>query len=254
MAWVAIGSAVIGAGASIYGASQEADAQSEASETSFLMALEAITFQDEAMGEISALQDPWITAGTNALEALQNAPDFEFTPETFEFMADPSYEWRVNEGIEALDASGASDGRVLSGAQDKALMTYGQDMASQEYQNAWNRFMQEEQFRYNTEVGEFGINQGSDQFLAGAGQNATNVLSQAYANDATAKANLLMGGTAGYNTGAINSAEATSDGASGVATAINTGVSNYLIQDSAPTTPTATPTTPSSYDNVLDLF
>ena len=190
-----------------------------------------MTFQDDAMGEISALQEPWITAGANALEALQNAPDFEFTPETFEFMADPSYEWRVNEGISALDASGASDGRVLSGAQDKALMTYGQDMASQEYQNAWERYMAEQQFDYNTQVGEYGINQGADQFLASSGQSASNALSTAYANTATAKGNLLLGGTASQNTGDINSAEATNDGLAGATTALNTGVENYLLQD-----------------------
>ena len=253
MAWVAIGSAVIGAGASLYGASQEADAQSEASETSFLMAMEAMTFVDEGTEQIAELQEPWITAGINALEAIVNTPDFEFTPETFDFMADPSYEWRVNEGIDALDQSASSTGTLLSGAQSMAITEYGQDMASQEYQSAWERWMAEQQFDYNTQVGEYGINMGTDMAIMGAGQDATNVLSQTYANDASSKANLLLGGTAGYNTGAINSAEAVSDGASGVATAVNTGISNYLVQPSAPTAPT-TPTTPPSYDNVLDLF
>ena len=227
-----VASTVISAGSQYMAGEEEADANSEAGETSFLMALEAMTFQDEALGEIEALQEPWRIAGENALEALQNAPDFEFTPETFEFMADPSYEWRVDEGISALDASAASDGRVLSGAQDKALMEYGQNMASQEYQSAWERWMAEQQFDYNTQVGEYAINQGADQFLASSGQSATNVLSQAYTNTADDKANYLLGGTSAYNTGQISSAEATSDAMTGTATAINTSLDNYLIQDS----------------------
>ena len=219
MAWVAIGSAVIGGVTSYMGGKAEAKANEEAGERSYLASMEANRFQDEAMGNIKELQEPWRVAGENALQAIIDMPDFEFTAETFQQMADPSYEWRVNQGVEALDRSGASSGRVLSGAQDKALMTYGQDMASQEYSNAFNRA----KTTHDT-------NLSKQQNLAGAGQNAPNLLSQAHQNDATLKSQNLLGGTQAVNMGEINSAEAQSDAMSGIATSVNTGVENYLLQ------------------------
>lgn len=67
-----------------------------------------------------------------------------------EWQRDPGYQWRMDQGIEARDRSAASKGMLLSGAQRKALDTYGQNAASEEYGNYFNRLAG----------------------LAGAGQNA----------------------------------------------------------------------------------
>jgi hypothetical protein len=52
---------------------------------------------------------------------------------------DPSYQFRLNEGLKGVSASAAGKGALKSGATLKALQNYGQQAASQEYANAYGR-------------------------------------------------------------------------------------------------------------------
>jgi hypothetical protein len=54
---------------------------------------------------------------------------------------DPGYAFRLAEGQKAIDRSAAAKGGLQSGAALKAAAEYGQSMGSQEYGNAYNRFM-----------------------------------------------------------------------------------------------------------------
>lgn len=54
---------------------------------------------------------------------------------------DPGYAFRLAEGQKAIERSTAARGGLQSGAALKAAARYGQEMGSQEYQNAYNRFM-----------------------------------------------------------------------------------------------------------------
>ena len=54
-------------------------------------------------------------------------------------MQDPSYQWRLQQGMEGLEGSAAARGGLLSGGLARKLTRYGQDYASTEYNNAWNR-------------------------------------------------------------------------------------------------------------------
>ncbi len=49
------------------------------------------------------------------------------------FQASPGYQWRVGEGVKALDRSAASKGMLLSGAQAKGVTDYGQNQGSEEF-------------------------------------------------------------------------------------------------------------------------
>lgn len=63
----------------------------------------------------------------NAKEIQQQAlADFETTP---------GYQFRMDEGIKALDRTAASRGLLRSGAQQKAITDFGQNIASEEYGN-----------------------------------------------------------------------------------------------------------------------
>jgi hypothetical protein len=64
----------------------------------------------------------------------------EFTPEAFAAGQDPGYGFRMSEGLKAVDRQAAARGGLISGAALKASQRFGQDMASQEFQNAYNRF------------------------------------------------------------------------------------------------------------------
>lgn len=66
------------------------------------------------------------------LASLQRG-DTQFTPQ------DPSYKFRMDQGMEAVNRGMAAQGQIGSGLQMKALNDYGQQAGSQEYSNEWNR-------------------------------------------------------------------------------------------------------------------
>lgn len=81
---------------------------------------------------------PYADYGKNALSRLQQ---FESSPEAAKQMlyADPSYQFRLQQGMSGLENSAAARGGLLSGNTLKAISDYNQNAASQEYGNVWNR-------------------------------------------------------------------------------------------------------------------
>lgn len=70
-----------------------------------------------------------------AYQAPNTSPaDFKFSQD------DPSYQFRLQQGQQALERSAFSKGMGLSGNLGQALVDYGQGAASQEYQSAFNRY------------------------------------------------------------------------------------------------------------------
>lgn len=92
----------------------------------------------------SALLDPYGAAGGTSTQSLLDlASGLNAPQEKFQFSEDdPSYQWRLQQGQQALERSAAGRGGLQSGATLKALTNYSQGAASQEYQAAFNRFME----------------------------------------------------------------------------------------------------------------
>lgn len=68
----------------------------------------------------------------------------DFTaPTAGDVLKDPSFQFRLDQGRKALEASAAGKGILRSGGSMKDLLGYGQQFASQEYGNVYNRAMQE---------------------------------------------------------------------------------------------------------------
>lgn len=173
---------IVNAVADVFGfgpASKQAEATTSAANISAGASREALDLQRRMYEEGVARQQPWLQAGQNALAKLATASDY--TPFGMsQFQADPGYAFRLSEGQKALERSAAARGGLLSGATGKALTRYGQDMGSQEYMNAFNRYQAERQARL-----------GPLQSLAGVGQTAANTLGTAgqnYAGSANALA------------------------------------------------------------------
>lgn len=70
---------------------------------------------------------------TTSPQTTPTAPDYSA------FYKSPGYDFRLNEGINALDRSAAARGRLYSGAQMKGINNYAQGVASEEYNNYANR-------------------------------------------------------------------------------------------------------------------
>jgi len=105
------------------------------------------------------------------------------------FQADPGYNFRMSEGLKALDRQAAARGGMMSGAALKAAGRYGQESASQEFGNAYNRYRQNRADQL-----------GPLSDLMTGGTNATNATNTAMGNYGTNAANLM--GQAGQATGA----------------------------------------------------
>jgi len=130
-------------------------AATNAAEIQAQSAREARALAEKMFNEQKALQEPYRSAGITAQNQLLNllglsgntaAAEYGKFARPFgmsDFQADPGYAFRLSEGMKALEASRAAKGGLLSGATGKALQRYGQEMGSQEYGNAFNRFQTE---------------------------------------------------------------------------------------------------------------
>lgn len=198
MTWVAAaiaGSAVLGSISARSAASQQADAANNAA---------ALT--QGQYEQTRADQAPWRAAGVTALNALTPLAT-NYTPfGQTNWTQDPGYAFRLSEGNKALNANAAARGGLISGNALKAAQSYGQQMGSQEYQNAFNRYQTERNAQLNPL-----------QSLAGIGQTATNYTNTAGANAASTAGNYLTSGAAANAAGTV-----------GTANAINSGLSSYL--------------------------
>jgi hypothetical protein len=60
-------------------------------------------------------------------------------PGGYNFMTEPGYQFRFEEGQRALDRGAAARGGLLSGGYGRKAIRYGQGFASNEYANVYNR-------------------------------------------------------------------------------------------------------------------
>jgi len=194
MTWVAV---AIG-GSALIGAVVSNNASNRAASTAANAANQANATQWGMYNQNRDDQAPWRTSGGQAVGQLaagfQPGGEFDHQFGMGDYQADPGYAFRLQQGQTALDRAGAASGRSLSGAQIKAGVDYNSGAASQEYGNAYNRFMNNRTTRF-----------GELSNLAGLGQSSVGATGQA-----------------GTQTGQIMGANTT--GAAGVAA--NAGMAN----------------------------
>jgi len=176
-----IGSSLLGGSAAQSAASTQADAANRAADLQYQQWKESV-----------ALQEPWRKAGEQALNKLIAATDYvPFTVQ--QFQQDPGYQFRLSEGLKALDRQAAARGGLISGGALKAAERYGQEMGSQEYTNAFNRYQAERAARLAPLQSLAGVGQTTAQQLGAAGQTMAANVGQAGAEAAKARASGYMG-------------------------------------------------------------
>jgi hypothetical protein len=161
---------------------------------------------DQAYQRQAGFQRPYIQSGLTAQNQIMQlmglggdttAADYgqyakQFGTEQFE--QDPGYAFRQAEGMKALERSASARGGLLSGGALKGIQRFGQDLASQEFSNAFNRYQTERSARLGTLGG-----------LSSAGQSASNNMSNfagmygsQTAENALGRANAMAGNAANY--------------------------------------------------------
>jgi len=95
----------------------------------------------------------------------QAPPEFKYdkqfgAPDEAALKADPSFQFRLDQGRKALEQSAAGRGLLRSGGTLKDLVDYGQNFATQEYANVYNRKFNEYKFDYDKEADIYQTNYG----------------------------------------------------------------------------------------------
>jgi hypothetical protein len=139
---------------------------------------------------------------SSGLNVDRNSPDFGRYARDFgmsDFQADPGYAFRMSEGMKGLERSAAARGGLLSGGTLKGIQRFGQDLASQEYTNAFNRYQTNRAAQLNPLQSLAGVGQTTANTLGQAGENYASQSGATSANLANTLANLGM--TAGATQG-----------------------------------------------------
>lgn len=202
--WVAgavVGSALIGSSAARSASGAQTQAAAQSADVSKAISDQQIALAREQYAANVGLQEPFRQAGIKGQNRLMDvlglsgntgaqgygsaARDFSMA----DFQADPGYAFRLSEGQKALERSAAARGGLLSGGTGKALQRFGQDLGSQEYTNAFNRY----------QVNRSNLLQPL-QSLAGQGQTTANTIGN-YGQAMTSDINASLGN---YGTNASN--------------------------------------------------
>lgn len=166
----AIVAAGVGAVGGIAGGIIQGNAASDAAKKQQDAASQANALQERMYNQTRADQEPWRQAGATALGQL-GSQDFQRDFNMSDFQKDPGYDFRMQQGQQALERSAAARGGLNSGATLGAISRYGQDYASNEYQNAYNRFNNDRNQRFSRLSSIAGMGQGANSALGQAGQN-----------------------------------------------------------------------------------
>lgn len=151
-------------------ANTQANAANQAAQLQAKSAADALAFEKQQYATQQANQAPWLASGTQALGQLQSMPSFQGPGA--DFTQDPGYQFRVAQGLKAIQNSAAARGGALSGGTLKGITDYSSGAASQEYNNAFNRSLSTYQTNQNALLSRAGLGQNATQQLGQAGTAA----------------------------------------------------------------------------------
>tara|TARA_R110000868_G_scaffold125249_1_gene330914 strand:- start:2064 stop:2777 length:714 start_codon:yes stop_codon:yes gene_type:complete len=167
----------------------------KASKTQAQSAQQGIDAQERMFNRQNELQEPFRKAGEEALNKLIPLAS-NYTPFGMnQFQQDPGYAFRLSEGMKALDRTAAARGGLLSGSTLKGAQRYGQDLGSQEYMNAFNRYQTERNAQLNPLQSLAGLGQTATGTLTNAAGQMGQNLAAGYGNIGQARASGYVGGT-----------------------------------------------------------
>lgn len=251
--------ALIGGGTSLLGGILGSSAASKAAQQQQQAALNASNFaknnQNQALGDIGQNLNsqlgalaPYEQAGKSALGnlsdllgtpgqgLLQNWDQSFQAPTAAQAAATPGYQFAVQQGNKALQASAAARGGLLSGGTAKALDQYNQGLADtnyqqvynnafQNYQQNYNQFQQGQANQYNRLMGQAGLGEwGTGAAVNALGQASGQQVGTLLDTSRTVGQDLTNAGAAAAS-GTVGSANAWNGALSGIGNAAG----NYAL-------------------------
>jgi len=147
----------------------------EAASAANVSAQQDIDLRRRMYEEDVARRQPFYQAGVNALPGYLSGiePGGELVRgfSQADYQADPGYAFRLGEGQKALDRQAAARGGLISGSALKAAQRYGQEMGSQEFGRAYERFRETQGLRRNALAGVVGFAPTAAGSMAAGGQS-----------------------------------------------------------------------------------
>lgn len=264
-------SGILGASAADKAAKQQAAAGQQASNLAGAAGSQAQAAQQSQLKSEGANEQPFVGAGQQAVGSLSNllAPGGQLTQGYGSFNAptgvteqnDPGYQFRLQQGQNALQNSAAARGGLLSTGTAKNLNDYAQNSASAEYGNVYNRALgtyQTNQNNFNTNnsnlynrlAGVSQLGQGAASSLNSVQQSGTNNLTGNLLNTAQIQGNDITGIGNAQSAGTIRQADAIGGALSNGANAIGQGISLSALLGARNASNTVAPTnTNVTYDS-----
>ena len=164
----------------LFGGGGGGDAAVQAAQIQAAGSERAAQLQYQMYQDAVARLQPWLKAGGASVEqlgGLYNLPGYTKVDPTQTLQATPGYNWLLGQGAQARELAAASKGLNLSGAQQRGLTSFGQNLA---LTNAWNPYISGLQNLSGTGVGAAGTaggwgmkageNMGQDYLLAAQAQ------------------------------------------------------------------------------------
>ena len=216
--------ALLGGGATLFGGYMASQGAKDAANTQAAAADRSAALQKEMFDKQMELNKPYREAGITGQNRLMEllglggntgaagygkyGRDFSMA----DYQADPGYAFRLAEGQKTLDRQAAARGGLISGGALRAATRYGQEMGSQEYGNAYNRY----QTNRTNQLQPLGS-------LMTSGQNAAAGAGAAAGQYGANAGNLMMQGGQAIAAGQLGVGNTWNN-------ALNTGASAYLNQ------------------------
>jgi len=230
-----IASGAIGANAAGKAADAQTQAANYAADKQYQASQEALDFQKQQYNTTQQQIAPWLQSGQDALKqltagvspggSLVTPYSGTFTaPSGLDMQNDPGYQARLKLGTDALQKSAAARGSVLTGGTAKALDSYAQDYASNEYNNVYNRALTDYTTKYNAYNTDQANQYNRLASLAGVGQQAANQLATSGQNATNNITSNILGTASQVGQQINNAGAATASGYVGAGSAWGSGI------------------------------
>jgi hypothetical protein len=132
-------------------------------------------------GEAKGYQDPYSKMGmenTKKMNDMVNQDAFT-DKEKFNFQQDPGYQNQLAQGNQSIQQNAGTMGNLFSGATMKALTKYGSNLANQQYQQAYGRYVDQRNFNQQNLNNQYGRYNNLSNMGINAANNLTNLTSEA---------------------------------------------------------------------------
>lgn len=182
----------------LLGGRAERKAAKNAANAQIDAANQANALEKQMYEQSRADQMPWLEQGKASLSQLANLTktggELMRTYGAADFEADPGYQFRLSEANRGADRAMAARGLTNSGTALRELSRVNQGMASDEFQNAYDRWMQQRQNQYKMLSGLADTGQVTGGQLADLGSNYSYQYGQNLGQAANARASSFVAG------------------------------------------------------------